>query len=102
MLTEITFRPHSLHECSFTAVIRADHGGLEFSFSQVAKLIENIGYVGKIDDFTIEPLMQNSFLLVGFSRTIGTGSKASYMQKDAKGIQLQYSKAVDASAIAPC
>jgi hypothetical protein len=59
MLTEITFRLHSLHECSFTAVIWADNGRLEFSLSQVSKLIENIGYVGKIDDFTIKPLTQN-------------------------------------------
>lgn len=102
MLTEITLRPHSLHECSFTAVIRADHGWLEFSFSQVTKLIENIGYIGKIDDFTIKPLTQNSFLLVGFSGTMGTGSKASCMHRDATGIQLQHSKAVDARAIAPC
>jgi hypothetical protein len=102
MLTEITFRPHSLHECSFTAVIRADHGRPEFSFGQVAKLIENIGYVGKIDDFTIKPLTQNSFLLVGFSGTLGTASEASCMHRDATGIQLQHGKAVDASAIAPC
>jgi hypothetical protein len=100
MLTEITFRPHSLHECSFTAVIRADHGGLEFSFSQVAKLIENISYVGKIDDFTIKPLTQNSFLIVSFSGGMGLSSKASSIYKDTTGTQLQHSKAVDARAIA--
>jgi hypothetical protein len=88
MLTEITFRPHSLHECSFTAVIRADHSRPEFSFGHVAKLIENIGYVRKIDDFTIKPLTQNSFLLVGFSGTMGTGSEASCMHRDATGTQL--------------
>jgi hypothetical protein len=77
-------------------------GRPEFSFGQVAKLIENIGYVGKIDDFTIKPLTQNSFLLVGFSRTTGTASEASCIHRDAKGIQLQHGKAVDTKAIAPC
>jgi len=83
-------------------VIRADHSRLEFSFSQVAKLIENIGYVGKIDDFTIKPLTQNSFLLIGFSGTLGTASKASCIHRDAISIQLQHGKAVDARAIASC
>jgi hypothetical protein len=71
-------------------------------FGQVAKLIENIGYVGKIDNFTIKLLTQNSFLLAGFSRTLGTAPEASCMHMDAIGIQLQHSKAVDAKAIATC
>jgi hypothetical protein len=85
-------------------VIRADHGRPEFSFGQVAKLIENIGYIGKIDDFTIKPLTQNSFLLVGFSGTLGTASEASCIHRDAIGIQLQlqHGKAVDARATALC
>jgi hypothetical protein len=100
--TEITFRPHSLHECSFIVVIRADHSRSEFSFGQVAKLIENIDYVGKIDDFTIKPLTQNSILLVGFSRTLGTASEASCIHRDAIGIQLQHSKVVDTRATTRC
>jgi hypothetical protein len=94
MLTEITFRPHSLHECSFTAVIRAAHSRPEISFGQVAKLIKNIGYVGKIDDFTIKPLTQNSFLLVGFSGCVGTTSEASCIHADATSVQLKHGKAV--------
>ncbi len=66
-LTEVTFRPHSLHCCSFTAVIRDSCDGRGVSFSQVARLIESIGYVGKVDDFTIKLIEQHSFLLTGFS-----------------------------------
>jgi hypothetical protein len=66
-LTEVTFRPHSQYYCSFTAVVRDScDGGV--SFSQLTRLIESIGYVGKIDDFTIKPFQQYSFLLTGFSR----------------------------------
>jgi hypothetical protein len=64
-LTEITFRPRSPHSCSFTAVVRDGHEGQGVSFSQLAQLIEGIGYVGKLDDFTIKPLQQESFLLTG-------------------------------------
>jgi hypothetical protein len=46
--------------------------------------------------------MQNSFLLIGFSGTLGTASKASCIHRDTIGIQLQHSKAVDARAIALC
>ena len=67
-LTEATFRPLSPHCCSFTAVIwdGCDRQGV--SFGQLARLIENIGYIGKIDDFTIKPRQQHSFFLTGFSR----------------------------------
>ncbi len=99
MLTKITFCLYFLHKCSFTIVIRADHSRLEFSFSQVAKLI-NISYVRKINNFTIKLLTQNLFLLVGFSRGIRLGSKASSIHKDTTGTQVQHSKAVDARAIA--
>jgi hypothetical protein len=68
----------------------------------VAKLIKNIGYIGKIDNFTIKLLIQNLFLLVGFSRTLGTASEASYIYRDTIGIQLQYSKAVDTRATVLC
>ena len=66
-LTEVTFRPHSLHCCSFTAVIRDGCDGRGVSFSQVSRLIEGIGHVGKIDNFTIKPIEQYSFLVTGFS-----------------------------------
>jgi hypothetical protein len=35
------------------------------SFSQLSRLIESIGCVGKLDDFTIKPLQQESLLLTG-------------------------------------
>jgi hypothetical protein len=67
-LTEVTFRPHSSHCGSFTAAIREGCDGRGVSFSQVAQLIARIGHVGKIDDFTIKPIEQHSFLVTGFSR----------------------------------
>jgi hypothetical protein len=67
-LTEVTFHPHSPHCCSFTAVVRDGYDGRGVSFSQVARLIKSIGHVGKIDDFSIKPMEQHSFLLTGFSR----------------------------------
>jgi hypothetical protein len=66
-LTEVTFRPHSTHYCSFTAVVREGCNGQGVSLSQLAQLIKSIGHVGKIDDFTIKPIEQHSFLLTGFS-----------------------------------
>ncbi len=67
-LIEITFRPHSPHCCSFTAVIRDGCDGRGVSFGQLISLIESIGHAGKIDDFTIKPIEQHSFLLTSFSR----------------------------------
>lgn len=67
-LIEVTFRPHSPHCCSFTAVIRDGRGGRGVSFGQLARLIKSIGHIGKIDDFTIKPRQQNPFLLTGISR----------------------------------
>jgi hypothetical protein len=67
-LTEVTFRPHSPYYCSFTAVIRDGCAERGVSFGQVSRLIESICYVGKIDNFTIKPIEQHSFLLTGFSR----------------------------------
>lgn len=55
-LTEVTFRPHSPHYYSFTAVIRDGCAKRGVSFSQVTRLIESIAHVGKIDDFTIKPM----------------------------------------------
>jgi hypothetical protein len=82
-LAEITFRPHSLNECSFTAVILADHGMPESSFGQVAKLFENNGYVWKVVDFMIMLRTEDLFLLVGFSGAIRTASEACCMYRDA-------------------
>jgi hypothetical protein len=76
-LAEATFRPHSADCCSFTAVIHAEQG---VSFSQLSRLIASIGHVGKIDDFTIKPMEQHSFLVAGFSRStpsrLSSGGKA--------------------------
>jgi hypothetical protein len=66
-LTEITFRPHSAHCYSFTAMIRDGCDGRGVSLGQLARLIESTGHVGKIDDFTIKPVTQHSYLLTGLS-----------------------------------
>jgi hypothetical protein len=55
-LIKVTFHLHPPHYCSFAVVIRDDRDGLEFSFGQLARIIENIGHTGKIDDFTIKPI----------------------------------------------
>lgn len=59
-LIEVTFRPHSPHCCSFTAVIR--DGGAErgVSFGQVGRLIANIGHVGNIGAVDAGPLASRS------------------------------------------
>ncbi|TVY13332.1 hypothetical protein LARI1_G008575 [Lachnellula arida] len=67
-LTEITFRPHSAHCYSFTATIRDGCDVRGVSLAQLARLIASTGHVGKIDDFTIKPIEQHSYLLSGFSR----------------------------------
>jgi hypothetical protein len=67
-LTEITFRPHSAHCFSFTAIVRDGCDGRGVSLGQVVRLMASIGHVGKIDDFTIQPMEQYSYLLSGFSR----------------------------------
>jgi hypothetical protein len=76
-LTEITFRLHSADYCSFTAIIYAEQG---VSFGQLSRLIASIGHAGKINDFTIKPMEQYSFLVTGFSRytssRLSSGGKA--------------------------
>jgi hypothetical protein len=67
-LTKVTFRPHSTRCCSFIVVVRDGRDERGVSFSQLAQLIESVGYVKKIDNFTIKPIEQHSFLLTGFSR----------------------------------
>lgn len=108
-LTEITFRPHSIHYCSFTAVIRDSRDGRGVSFSQLAQLIESVSHIGKIDDFTIKPMEQHSFLLTGFSRhtssRLSSGTilspfvEANLDFDDAPSTTLQHSKAVNARAL---
>ncbi|KAI9782622.1 MAG: hypothetical protein M1839_004868 [Geoglossum umbratile] len=101
-LTEITFRPHSLYCCSFTAVIWDGCNGRGVSFGQLAQLIESIGYVGKIDDFTIKPIEHYSFLLTGFSRgaTLSTATEAGRNHVDATRTRPQNGRAIDVRALA--
>jgi hypothetical protein len=109
-LTEVTFRLYSQHCCSFTAVIREGCDRRGVSFSQVAQLIESIGHIGKIDDFTIKPLQQYSFLLTGFSRhtpsrlsssgtILSTAAEAGLILDDATRTRPQYGRAVQAEAL---
>jgi hypothetical protein len=110
-LTEVTFRPHSTHCCSFTAVVNesCDEGGV--SFSQLTRLIESIGHVGKIDDFAIKPLQQHSFLLTGSSRhtssrlsssetTVSTAVEAGPVHGNTTRNRPQEGRTVDARALA--
>jgi hypothetical protein len=70
--TEITFRPHSTHCCSFIAIIQDGCDARGVSFGQLARLIASTGHVGKINDFTIKPVKQYSYLLSGFSRHVSS------------------------------
>jgi hypothetical protein len=110
-LVEVTFRPHSPHYCSFTAVVRDSCDGRGVSFSQLTRLVENMGYIGKIDDFSIKPLEQHSFLLIGFScyiasglssngMTVSTAAETSPIRRDATHIRPQRGKAMDTKAFA--
>ncbi|KAF4624746.1 hypothetical protein G7Y89_g13424 [Cudoniella acicularis] len=67
--------------------------------------------MGKIDDFTIRPVEQHSFLLIGFSRhtssrpsfggtTLSTAAEAGRDHVDATRIRPQEGRAVDAGALA--
>jgi hypothetical protein len=110
-LVEVTFRPHSRHYCSFTAVVWESCDGQGVSFNQLAQLVENIGHIGKIDDFSIKPLEQHSLLLTGFScyiasrlsssgMAVSTAAETSPICRDATHIRPQHGKAVDAKALA--
>lgn len=110
-LTEITFRPHSPHYCSFTVMIQIYRDKPELSFGQLARLIENIGHIGKIDDLTIKPMTQNSFLVTGFSlhtssrlsrkgTIAGTAAEASHKHGDPTDVRLKHGKGVDVGATA--
>ncbi|KAH8595134.1 hypothetical protein B0O99DRAFT_686985 [Bisporella sp. PMI_857] len=67
-LTGITFRPHSLHCWSFTALVQDGCDNQRVSFRHLTQLIESIGHVGEIEDFTVKPTDQHTFLLTGISR----------------------------------
>ena len=110
-LVKITFYPHPSCYYTFAAVIRDDRDGHEFSFRQLARLIENIGHARKIDDFTIKPIQQHLFLLTGFSqhtsswplsrgRAVGTTTEAGHIHGDATRARLQHGRAVSGKAIA--
>jgi len=99
-LTEITFRPHSAYCYSFTAVVRDGCDGRGVSLAQVVQLIASTGHVGKIDDFTIKPMEQHSYLLSGFSRYTSSSitAEAGRDHVDATRTRSQDGKAVDAGA----
>jgi hypothetical protein len=110
-LTEVTFRPYSQHCCSFTAVVQDSCDERGVSFSQLAQLIKSIGHVGKIDDFTIKPSQQNSFLVNGFSRytssqlsssgmILSTAAETNPIPNDAPSTILQHGRAVDTETVA--
>ncbi|KAI9046430.1 hypothetical protein LZ554_009563 [Drepanopeziza brunnea f. sp. 'monogermtubi'] len=110
-LTEITFRPHSAHCYFFTAVVRDRCDGRGISFGQIVGLIASIGYMGKIDDFTIKPMKKDSFLVTGFSRhtstrlsssgrILSTTSEADSDHVDATRTKTRQGRAVDAGALA--
>ncbi|KFZ18279.1 hypothetical protein V501_01302 [Pseudogymnoascus sp. VKM F-4519 (FW-2642)] len=79
LLTEVTFRPHSPNCLYFSAFIQDDRVEPELSFGQLSKLIECVGHAGNIEDLTIKPLKQHSFLVTGFSRL--TSSRPSQSGK---------------------
>lgn len=68
-LIEATFRPQALHCYSFTALIQNNYNE-RVSFAQLARLIQSTDNVERINDFTIKPMKQNSFLVTSFSRRI--------------------------------
>jgi hypothetical protein len=105
MLIEVTLRTHSPHHYLFVPVVR-DNRDKPSSFSQLGKLIEDVGHAGKIDDYTINPLKQNLFLLTGFSLRIScrlsqsgttaeTAVEAIPRHCDATRTQLQHDTTVD-------
>lgn len=100
-LTEITFRPHSAHCYSFTATIWDGCDGRGVSLAQLARLVASTGHVGKIDDFTIKPIEQHSYLLSGFSwhTSLLITAEAGRDHVDATHIRPLDGKAVDAGAL---
>jgi hypothetical protein len=66
----------------------------------LARLIASTGHVGKIDDFTIKPIEQHSYLLSGFSRHTSSSitAEAGRDHVDATRTRPQDGKAVGAGA----
>jgi len=90
-LAEAIFYLHFTNCYSFIAIIYAEQG---VSFGQLSRLITSIGYIGKINDFTIKPIKQHLFLITSFSRytlsrlsfsskAISIAAKVGYTYKDA-------------------
>ena len=78
--------------------------------SQLAQLIKSIGRFGKIDDFTIKPLQQHSFVVTGFSQhtssqlsssstILSTAAEADPIPDDAPLTILQHGRAVDTRTV---
>jgi hypothetical protein len=110
-LDKVTFRPHSPHCCSFTAVIRDGCDERGVSLSQLGRLIASIGHVGTIEDLAIKPMEQYSLLVTGFSQykssplssrstTVSTTAEAGRAHKDARRSRPEHGKVVDAEALA--
>ena len=110
-LTEIMFRPHCAHCYSFTAVVQDGCDGRGVSLAQVVPFIASTGHVGKIDDFSIKPMEQHSYLLSGLSRhassrlsysgtALSTTAEAGRDHVDATRTGPRLGRAVDARALA--
>jgi hypothetical protein len=97
-LTKITFRPHSTHYYSFIAMIQDGCDGRGVSLAQLARLIASTGHVGKIDDFTIKPIEQHSYLLSGLNRHTSSliPAEAGHDHVDVTRARPQDGKAVNA------
>jgi hypothetical protein len=91
-------------------VIRDGCDGRGVSFGQIVGLIVSIGHIGKIDDFTIKPMEQHSFLVTGFSRhtssslssditTVLSATEAGRTHKGATRTRPQPGKAIPAQAL---
>ncbi|KAG0644942.1 hypothetical protein D0Z07_9333 [Hyphodiscus hymeniophilus] len=98
------YRPHAK-----LPVVRDGRDGRGICFSQLAQLIESVGHVGRINDFTIKTIEQHSFLLTGFSRhtssTLSSGTilsptiEANCVLVNTPSTTLQHSRAVGARAL---
>jgi hypothetical protein len=62
------FHLYSIYCYSFTVMIWDSYNRRGVSLGQVIRLIAGTSHVGKINDFTIQPIEQHSYLLSGFSR----------------------------------
>jgi hypothetical protein len=92
-------------------MIRDGWDGRGVSLGQVVRLIAGTGHVGKIDEFTTQPIEQHSYLLSGFSRhtssrpsfggaALSTTAEAGRTRKDATRTRPRRVKATHAQALA--